>query len=148
MGSLFGWYFLLLFFFMKSLHCAENSGRNTRNSASAFPAGFPASNRFNPGQRQGGLLGLRVLQFEIGRQRVKSVQQSVDDLARAANGQSERPVEPGIGCNSDVPHARVEDRARGTVARSHWHSGARSACTPEAGSAAAVTGPRVAVGPV
>jgi hypothetical protein len=86
-----------------SLRCADNSERNTRNSASAFPAGFPTSNRFNPGQRRGGLLGLLVLRSECGWHRVKSVQQSVDDLARAANGQSERSVERGIGCNSDVP---------------------------------------------
>ena len=66
-------------------------------------------------RRAQGLLGLRVLRLEIGRHRAKSVQQSVDAVARAANGQSERPLERGIGCNSDVPHARVEDRARGTA---------------------------------
>src|ERR1019366_7598813 len=96
-------------------------------------------------RRAKGLLGLRVLRLEIGRHRAKSVQQSVDAVARAANGQSERPLERGIGCNSDVPHAPVEDRTRGTVARSHWRPGARSACTPEARPAAACAGPRLAV---
>src|SRR5260221_9072937 len=84
----------------------------------------------------------------IGRPRQKRVQLSSDALARAANGQSERPVERGIGCHSDVPHARVEDRARGAVARSHWRPGARGARTPEAGPAAACAWPRLAVGPV
>lgn len=60
-------------------------------------------------RRAKGLLGLRVLRLEIGRHRAKSVQQSADALARAADGQSGHPVERGIGCNSDVPHARVED---------------------------------------
>jgi hypothetical protein len=62
------------------------------------------------------LLGLGVLPLEISRHRIKSVQQTVDAVARAANGQSERLAERSIGCNSGVPHARVEDRSRGAVA--------------------------------
>ena len=55
-----------------------------------------------------------------------------DHAARAAIGQSEPPVERDIGCDPDVCHARVEGRARGTVARSHLGSGARSARAHEA----------------
>jgi hypothetical protein len=36
------WLTFFAFVLLKSLHSAENSGSNTRNSASAFPAGFPA----------------------------------------------------------------------------------------------------------
>jgi hypothetical protein len=63
-----------------------------------------------------------------------------DHAARAAIGPSEPPVERDLGCDSDVCHARVEDRTRGTVARSHLRSGARSDRAPEAGPGSACAG--------